>query len=792
MYNRFNRLLNETDPKLKDPSYANELIRDFRTFMVPLVTPKRAKINYSYLYGEQDMQEHKDKFHNSDKVPFDFAPLAVFEKYRNILTAERDKAGIYLQLNSINPAAQAEKDKDRELLQGKSTIEGIINYVQKSTGDPEYKLFDDTDEKGQPVVSGNLKQFEEMGLDSTRPDHIAYFFKNFYRLNVEVDTEDIVNHFVKEHDMQEILRMWCDDVLAVKAVAMRTFTNAITFLPQKEYLRPDQVYWIPGKRRDGRDAAAVMSREALTITDFAQRVNYPINKDTIESLLQAANFFNGTSYDAVSFKEGENIKYSKDDYKNAAPYTDFLNMKVGLGYIEWKTINADVDKVGKNTFGNFKKFPVKPDYKEKEGSGYKKDESQYQATYKAYFLERTSSTHEIFDFGMLYDMATHGAENEYSHYSFQFYVAPGKSAVEIAIPHIKVIHDAWARFNWVLNRAKPKGTTYNYSVLAKIGSLMYKDHSAENQVTKVMEYFSKTIDDFYINDGLNDKLGGGQNPNFEKKNGFDNMLNDLYTIIEKEELSISGKLGVNAIREAYSPKEGDGYKLQMQALAQSRNATDYLDKMILSVLMNYAKHLIEIVQDMIQYKGSTARKYIQRALGERVIITLDSLKKIPLHQYGIFVESFNTDLERQEMKQQAMLAYQQKQIPYHIYLLVQRSDNYKRQAEIIAMEMDRAEKLELQEKQKDREAMVAVEKEKTDRELKKIDAEYKGRIEWQEKVNEGIMNKEEKSGENKLELNAQKMDNEPFKNRNRTNEDIRKEEEKTRIQRGMPTSISEV
>jgi hypothetical protein len=787
----FNRLLNELDPEKKTAERANELIRDFRTFMVPLVSSARAQRAYSYLLAEQDVDQYKKKFHEPDKLPFKFEQLDVFGKFRYILRSEREKAGIYLQLNAINPTAEADRQKDKELLENKGTIEGVMNYIQRSTGQPEYKLLEDTDEQGNKVTNGNLKNFEEMGLNPRDPSDIAYFFNNYYKLDVEIEAEDVVNYFVKAHEMQEFIKVFCDDVMAVNALAFRVYTDQYTFLPEKEYLRPDSVFWIPGVRRDGKDAMAIMSRKTLTVAEFSARVGIEINQQTIDHLLEAANFYGGKSYNTIHYSDGSTYSVGNEE-TSAINYSDFLNLKVSLGYIEWKEIDAEVDKVGINSLGNLKRFDAAYSYHPSPQSKYRRDENQMQRTYKAYFLERTSSSHDVYDFGPLFDMHTHGAEDEYSSYSFQLYYEPGKSAIEKSIPHINAIHDAWYKFLWILNRAKPKGRTYNYSVLAKIGAMLYKDDSNENRLTKVIEFFNKSVDDFYVNDNLNEKLGGGQNPHFDKPNGFDNMIKDLLDVMNLQEEKIGSKLGVNSIREAYSPSPNDGYKLQMQALAQSRNATEYINRMIMSVLNNYSIVLVQIVQDMIEFKGSKAAKYLEKAIGNKAVTTLRSLKRIPLHKYGIFVESFNTDLERMEKKQQAMLAYQQKEIPYHVYLLLEQADNYKRQGQILAREKKKEQERLIEAENRKAQQAMQLQQDMNNFQLAKIDREGEWEVKKQEEINKGLMAVKDRDVEGRIDVTSMKLDNEPLKNRDRTNNKIREKEETSRIESGKPSSISEV
>lgn len=786
---QFKKDFNELEPEKKDYAWADRLITQFRNFMEPLVDEQRARVNRSYLLGKQDMAKYRKKFVKPEEMPFDFMPLGIFEKTRDILTAERQKAGIYLQLNALDPTAQEERDYDKKLLENASFIESVLTYAQVSMGLPPYQIDKDKEVDGEKIAKGNISSFKELGLDANSPEDIAFFFQTHYRLDIEMDAEAAVNHFVLANELAEYISDWADDILAIKAIAGRAFANEITHAPDYKYILPENIRWIKGQRRDGKDAKAIMSVENITVAEFLAKAGSEITPDNVTQIIESVNFYNGTKYDGLSFSTGA---VSTPGCTNAVNYDSFLNMKIGACYIEWKTIDVDTTKVGLNSLGNYKAWTMPYEWKPApDNDAYKKEQVWAVTTYKAHFITLSSSTQRLFKFGKLFDQVTYGPEDEYSSFSFQLYKQPGQSAVEVAIPFIDNIHDAWFRFCWILNKAKPKGTRYNYNVIAKIASKMTKEENGKNDVLKVIKMFQDSIDDFYVNDSLNPNVGGGQNPHFDKPNGLDETITKLYQVIKDQQEQISDKLGINAIREAYSPNPNDGYKLQMQTLAQSRNATEYLSRMIMSTLMNFAKHTLSIVSDMIEFKGKSY-SVIEKAIGFRAVDRLRSLKKVPLHKYGIFVESFNTDVERQQLKQEAQDAWQKGEISYHVYILVKSIDNFKKAAQILAYEKGKDIERKKQEQERIHQQKLEEIQAASQGEQARIAAEKDMKMSVQQLTNQGLVEVAHINNDADYQIKKQSIDAEPMKAGVRAQAKIQADEAQARIKRGEPVATADV
>jgi hypothetical protein len=782
--NQFVREFYEIDASKKDKAWADIIIRDFRQYMEPLVDAKTCDENYSYLYGKQSMDKHKAKFKKPEELPFKFRSLGVFEKYRNILIAERDKAGIYINVNAIDPSAIEDKKNDAKLFKNRKVIEGVLSKAQQSMGMPPYSLANDKDDNGDKLFRGNVQLFDELGLNPQSAEDIAYFFRTFFRLDTEIEAEQIINYFVKYHELHEYIKMWCDDVLAVKAIAGRVYTNEFSCTPSYKYIKPKLVKLIKGNRADGKDAKAKMIEENITINDFVAMVGCSITALDIDEFMTAANWIGKTAYDGVEYSNG--TKYPST-CQNSVSYDQFMNLKINVGYVEWQSFNADAAKVGKNRKGNFRSMPIEVEREVSEKSGYKKEVCWEQKTYKAYFVSTSNNTQKIYKFGELFGMVTDGPEDEYSSYSIQTYKYAGPSAIEIAIPHIDNIHDAWFRFNWILNKAKPKGTRYNYTAIAAVAKKMFRDQAEANAVMSYVKQMQDSIDDFYVNDTSNPNLGGGQNPHFEKPNGIDNSIQEFAEIIKAQKEEIADKLGINAIREAYSPNPNDGYKLQMQALAQSRNATEYMSRMIMSLLINYGIHTVQIVQNLIEHRSSRYYRTLERALGKKSLETLGSLKRVPLHKFGIFIDSFNTDIERQQQKQMNYQAWQNKDIDYKTFILLDSIDNPKKQAQILAYELKKAEDQKRIDAQQAHNNMMQLEDFKHSNQMELEGLKGDKEIEKQEKANEAILGAKKDDVQGKIIVKKMAIDAEPGKNLSRADAKVREKQAISNIENSSKT-----
>lgn len=689
----------EIDPKKKDIQWATKLVTWFRTYWNYLVAPAEAEKNMRIILSRYDLTNVMKMFKDPKKMGMEFLAICVMEKIRNILIGERVKAGISVNLNAIDPTAESERNSDKELLEHRREIEQMISFMNSQIGMPAYKIADEEKRTGKKVYKGNVKMFDDLGLDETSGYQVSYFFKVWFKLLHEMRAQDVVNYFVEYNEVKDFVDKWCNDIMGKKCIAGQCYVNEQSGAIDFKYQAPEKIKLIPGKRADGKDAVCIGYEDSVTVSDVIKRMGNSFNWEVdMPLLLNAVNYTSRRQFTGIF--DGNSVVWGRKAMRSSesdCSFSDFLNFKVELGYIEWKTINADTYKMGVDWHGNLRYIP-KPTSSETDhgqNSQYSKETWYTEVTYKSYFLATSSNTQKLFKWGPLYHQNIEGAEDEYSNFSIFFKKEAGPTIAEVAAPWVEIAQEAFTKFRWMVRKAKPKGRAYNYESLIKVATKMIAEGSNKARIETVIKMFEEGINEiFTIPEIDGQKVGGGVNPNYDLPNGLDPTAINFQKIIDWAVENIKSDLGINDIREAYSPKPNDGFKLQMSTLEQSRNATNYMSEMIDNILRQFAKYTLNAVQDIVRYKDTIPYNFLKRAIGNTAIEDIKELDGVSLHRYGIFVNSFATYMERQRVMQETNEAWQKGEIPYEVKMLIDSIDDYRKAAYIMAFEKMRAKKEE--------------------------------------------------------------------------------------------------
>lgn len=779
----------EIDPRKKNEQWADKMIAHHRQQWGHLVDQKRAKEGMQYILSKHDLKNVISMFESPDETGINFVPIAIMEKIRNIVVAERNKAGVFINLNAIDPSARKEKDADYQLLKNRRDIERTMTGLDKQMGLPEYKLSNEKKLSGKSAFNGNIGDFDELQLDDSEGYHIDYFFKTHYKLMHEIRGQEVLNYFVKFNDLKSNIDYWCNDILAKKAIAMRMFVNEISGAIEYKYMPSEKIKLVPGKRKDGKDAECIGYEDTMKVGDWIKLVGNSFDWNTeADFLVRAVNSNNALEITGVMDDVTGNYSFGNSSGTTCS-YSAFMQYNVSFGYMEFKSIDANSYKVGKNFHGNKALKPINPNRQLSNDTVYAKESFYNEVTYKSYFLVLSPSTHRLYKFGKLFHQAIEGSEDEYSNFSIIIRQQEGPTVAEIAAPFIEIAQEAFYKFKWMIRKAKPKGRVFAYESIVKVATKMIGTGNKAADVHQVIKMFEDGINELYSYPEIDGKaMGGGSAPNFDKMNGLDPTAMKFSEIIDWAVNQISDKLGINSIREAYSPSPNDGYKLQMQTLQQSRNATDYISQMIMSVLENCGKNTLNITQDIIRYKGSIAYDFLKKAVGEETLRDLEDLKGFAFHRYGIFIDTFNNDIERQEIKAATMDAWGKGEITYETMLMVNGIDDPKKAGLVLSFEKWRKDKEKQKEIQQQQQNLLQIEQQKHQLEMERIVT--KGKLEIEKANVEGKWYFEaHKSGSDAKILSQQmRNENEPEKIHLRTEGEIEKEIAKSNIKNQQPVT----
>ncbi len=718
----------EVDPEKKDAVWADRIVTHFRSYWTHLINPAVAKEGMDIILSRNDMSNVMKMFKDPKKMGMEFLPIAVMEKIRNILIGERVKSGVSVSLNAIDPSAESDREKDKKLLKNRKGFEDLMTYLHAQIGLPEYKLSQEKDAGGKSPYRGNVEMFDELGLDENSTSQVSYFFAAWHRLLHEMRGQECVNYYIESSELKDNVAKWCNDIMGKKVIAGQSYVNEITGAIEHKYIAPERVRVIPGKRDDGKDAPCIGYEDDVTVGELIKRMGseFTFERD-MSYLLMAVNSVNNREITGI-WDDGKMVWGSTNSLRGGTTvqWNEFLNFKISLGYIEFKSYDATVYKAGNDWHDNFRRYPRPVSYlnEKSEDSKYVKEAYYNEVTYKGYYLSTSTNTQRLFKFGPLNHQMVEGEEDEYSNFSVYFKKEPGPTVAQVAEPWIEMAQEAFTKFRWMVRKAKPKGRSYNYESLVAVANKMISEGGSKTKIHEVIKMFEEGINEiFTIPKVEGQPVGGGNNANYDLPNGLDPTALSFKQIVDWCVESIKGDLGINEIREAYSPKPNDGYRLQMQSLEQSRNATNYMSDMIDKLMQQFAKYTLKTVQDIIKYKDSIPYAYLKRAIGKTAIRDISELEDVAWHRYGIFVNSFATYRERQRVLAETNQAWQNKEISYSVKMLVDSIDDYRKAAFIIAFEKERAEKRQDQQAELLHQRNMQVEQQKHANKMEEIQAE---------------------------------------------------------------------
>lgn len=687
------------DPSKKDKAWADRIITYLRQYMQWVVPQHTAADGMTWLLGTYDMRFVEDMFLDPTKSGVKFIQMAVLEKIRNVIASEIEGAGLHVEAFATDPTATSEKQRDRELLANRKAIEGLISTLNAKIHKPPYKMANDEGEDGKGMFAGNVEEFDAMGMDDSNFEDINHFFQIFHRLRHEISAEDAINFYMAFNEVSENFALWVNDILAKKAICARTYVNHVNGNINIKYVAPETVQAIMGRRRDFKDAPAIGIIQLVTVQEFLQMVGDEFNMETdMDILWNATTFSNGYEYTGVHINDRWVCGPSS---QNMASFAQFMQFKVNVGYIEWKS-NDKKTSVGtkKNKHGNPSFVEKAANHKERKNQkyDYKVYSNTDEITYKAVYLVLSSATQKIYQYGKLNYQSRgdmEGREDEYSNFSISCYKEIGKTAIEAVKRNIIQIEKAFAKLENAIMRALPPGHLYNYESLVQIAKGMFPDDNTQVSIEKVMHMFEQSANKIYTIPQINGQpVGGGQPASIELQNGLSKSVMEFKQIIDWNFEMIYNTLGISPIRQAYAPQPRDVAKLQDKALEYSDKATGYIPRMLMKMLDNVGRRVMCTVQDIIKFKDINKVPYdfMVTALGNETVNDIASLKDVPLHRYGIFIQSFNSFQERQEIKAMTTAAYTMKEISPEQYLLINNIRNPKKAAMVLSYEKRRNER----------------------------------------------------------------------------------------------------
>jgi hypothetical protein len=710
----------------KTSEWASTCIKFARTFARQMVSDKEAEEGMAYLEGCQDLSWLRDQFLNPGKmnltneekrrnpvtgaaiVPHqnhaeflndhmrdaNFIPLKILEKFLQINIAEMQKVGIPLDVKATDPTSTKQRKKDEALLKNKPQIERDLSEIHNKIGEPAVKLDHYKARFGEDPASGNISAFKTMELTDGDPADVNQFVNHFYKLNQEIEAQNIIEYISSVNQDSQKVQKWVRDMWAKKAIAGMCHVSDITGQIMHDYLAPETV-WIygTGRREDFNDANAKFVQYRVSVREMLDLFGNSFDFESQFSHLLMAITFAGQALEWTGIAPSwQTVSSGKATYRTErggqSNYDDFMSLKVVVGYIEWNTQNqyafGEVDKS--------KESSVAEDNQPTNGERYQTKARYETPMYKSFYLATSLIDQVLFNFGEMTYQQIEGYNDMGSTYSIITWKEPGTPLAIIAVPFLDLAHEVWFKMLYEYRRAKPSGMMYNYDSLISMMEHLYSDQaiSKEARLQKLISFMDSSANQFYtIPTGPDGKpmMQNAAQVHIPLENGPSPTVKIYWeqfisTLDELQEICT----GKAPLRAGDPGENRDSMNNQFKALEYSQNSTAYIPTMLTFMYQQNAQKTMLYVQDIIQFKdyNTLAYKYLVDGVGEESLNVINGLGKKAMHRYGIFIESIDQTAQRAKLANRIDFALQNKLVTLSQVMLIEDIKSPKKAMEWLA------------------------------------------------------------------------------------------------------------
>jgi hypothetical protein len=777
----------EVNPANKTAKWADYCLTILRRDWRPLVNPLRAQTNKKLLLSQQPMDKIMASFKDKEFLrTTEFNPLGIMENLKNTLVEEITKTPPRAELRAVDPSAINEREADIELLKNRRIIQGDLSKYQGQIGMPPYKV-----DYGQ--FKGNADKFDKMGLDDQDPDDINFYERNFQRLHYEIAGQSVVNNIMKLNRFdEERIEDYVIDAMSYKTICMQSYVDQITGEIKQRYVYPEIAYGLFGDANDGHDDICRGWQDNTTVMEFLQMVGNEFDWDRDWwQLLWAINFSNGYKY--TGFRRN-NVLY--DSYANGGmiaarigldpatgpnfegnilDWSMAYNYKIYTGYCEWNTVEATETYLRKKNNPDFVEIvPFGYDLKKKKQVREYYTESYYQQQwYRCYFIATTSISQWIYGFGKVYMQALEGANDEYASGTLCYYRKKGQSAVEIAKPYIDLANFTFYRLLWVIHHSKPQEEEFVLEELIQLSKGMQRQFnqlagtntvpSFDNILTQMIQYQRENFLRLRSFPQVEGRTIAQLPPLEGKRNGVDPIAITMQAVVTWAEMQIATKIGMNPIRTGAQPQPRQSFKSEINAIQNSFNATGYVYRMIQFLKERVATTTLNFASDIIKFKDAIPYKWLQTLVGEEVLNGLSLLEKFAAHRYGIYIRDYNSEIDRQEVKQAATIALQKGTLTQDQWFVITQTEDYQKANQILAFLERKKAKLVRKQQLQDMQIKDQMEQKAYERQKDLIVTKGKLDIQKAQIEAEGFKAAAQIQGDSRIAVKQISIDNEPDK-----------------------------
>tara|TARA_B100001093_G_scaffold180826_1_gene173662 strand:+ start:5357 stop:7756 length:2400 start_codon:yes stop_codon:yes gene_type:complete len=600
--------------------------------------------NRSYAEGNQDVGKYKDLLDvqgDSSYLNIDWSPVSVIPKFVDVIVNGMVNQEYDVKAKSIDPIAAKERLDKKKRMFAEMITKDFVNNLENETGVP---------------LSNN-------GFIADSNEEIEMFMALNYKQNVEIALEKAIEYTLDINDYDEVKRNMIRDLVVLGLCAAKTEMSKTEGVKIR-HVDPANLITSFSAKPDFKNIRHAGEVYSITIADLKQQAGDEFSED---DYIKIAREYAGKNNNPVNYG-------TQAYYENGNETYDYDKFSVNILDAEFITSHSLKYEKKENKFGGYSVNKKPSNYKKPKKSKTKREDigSTVKVVYKGKYIVGTDY---IFNYGMMQDMPrpkSNLAETRLSYIVYQpnLYKMKSRSLVDRMIPFADQIQLAHLKIQHVLAKARPKGAAFEVGSLENVS----KGDGGTFTPLELQEIYDQTGNIYYRRIDDEGQMTGAM-PIQELENGIGRDFGTLIGVYNHNMQMIRDVTGVNEARDASKPSSEALVGVQKLSLLASNNATRDVNDAYLNVTRRVSQSITVRMQDLVNFKG--LHKMYTNVIGDTSMHSIDMMKKLSIHEFGITLEVAPSEEEKQMMEQNIQVSLSQKELRLEDAIMIRSIRNIK-------------------------------------------------------------------------------------------------------------------
>ena len=600
--------------------------------------------NRSYAEGNQDVGKYKDLLDvagDSSYLNIDWTPVSVVPKFVDVIVNGMVNQEYDIKAKTIDPVAANERLEKKKELYANMLTKDFLNELEDETGLP----------------------LSPKGFVAENSEEIDMFMALNYKQNVEIALEKAIEYTLDINDYDEVKRYMIRDLVVLGLCAAKTEISKTEGVKIR-HVDPANLITSFSAKPDYKNIRHAGEVYSMTIADLKQQAGDEFSE---EDYIKIAKEYAGKNNNPLNYG-------TQAYYEDGNEIYDYDKFSVNILDAEFITSHSLNYEKKENKHGGYSVNKKPSNYKKPKKSKTKREDigSTVKVIYKGKYIVGTDY---IFNYGMMQDMPrpkSNLSETRLSYIIYQpnLYKMKSRSLVDRMIPFADQIQLAHLKIQHVLAKARPKGAAFEIGSLENVS----KGDGGTFTPMELQEIYDQTGNIYYRRIDDEGQMTGAM-PIQELENGIGRDFGTLIGVYNHNIQMIRDVTGVNEARDASKPSSEALVGVQKLSLLASNNATRDINDAYLNDTRRISQSITIRMQDLVNFKG--LHKMYTNVIGDTSMHSIDMMKKLSIHEFGITLDVAPSEEEKQMMEQNIQVSLAQKELRLEDAIMIRSIRNIK-------------------------------------------------------------------------------------------------------------------